>query len=284
MEKLCLLACDLNPCYLIYWPLIRTVWLQYNRIAKVKLILIADEIPDGMEYVEDVILFPPIPGISTAFQAQCIRLLYPALMDNQYQVMISDIDYLQLDRRVITEEYVCGADELITTPELPELKQIRMEYATASPQVWRELFSVSNVSGIRKKLISWSRLHKPGSRHQWFCDQYQLWSHVQTWHHKNPGKWKIGPFRYENRVLRLPKHKNLPDHYLQVFKFLRRSKKSTKHQDMAKKLVSGAYNHMDLLGGYSVRKLSKIEKYNEQMMKHVLPVLLAASPLKPIGR
>ena len=47
------------------------------------LILINDKIPDYLlKYKNDIILFKPIENMNTAFQAQCIRLLYPCLLNN----------------------------------------------------------------------------------------------------------------------------------------------------------------------------------------------------------
>lgn len=67
------------------------------------LILIADELPVHMLNDTDVILFRPIKGIHTAFQAQCIWLLYPCIISNAEGVIISDIDMIPLNKAYFVE-------------------------------------------------------------------------------------------------------------------------------------------------------------------------------------
>ena len=75
----CLVACDLNEIYLEFYPIVRKYWKNVVGIDTV-LILIADEIPYNLnEFRDEIILFKPVDDIHTAFQAQCIRILYPCL-------------------------------------------------------------------------------------------------------------------------------------------------------------------------------------------------------------
>ena len=56
--------------------------------------LVADRDAVPRELVSDpaVHVFEPEPSLSTALQAQCIRLLYPALLEAEGGVITSDVD------------------------------------------------------------------------------------------------------------------------------------------------------------------------------------------------
>src|SRR5581483_10874410 len=92
-----LLACDLNRDYLDFWPSTRRAWEEIVGI-KPTLVLVSPEecVPADLREDPAVIVFKPVEGIHTAFQAQCIRLLYPALVETAGAVMIADIDLYPL--------------------------------------------------------------------------------------------------------------------------------------------------------------------------------------------
>ena len=74
-----LVACNENPLYLDFWPLVKLAWSQIVGIRAV-LIYVGAELPPHLQEDSDVIFFKAIPSWPTATQAQCIRLLYPALL------------------------------------------------------------------------------------------------------------------------------------------------------------------------------------------------------------
>ena len=77
-----LLAVDLNPQYAGLWPVAKRAWAEIAQVDPV-LVLVAtrDEVPAELATDPSVRVFEPEPEINTALQAQCIRLLYPALLD-----------------------------------------------------------------------------------------------------------------------------------------------------------------------------------------------------------
>ena len=97
---LCLTAVDLKKQYLLQFPITKLFWNEVIGIP-FKVILIADKIPKGFErYRKDIILFPPIPNMHTAYQAQCVRLLYPALMkEYNNSILVSDMDLVPLSKK-----------------------------------------------------------------------------------------------------------------------------------------------------------------------------------------
>ena len=99
----CLVACDLNPTYLEFYPLVRKYWKNIVGIDTI-LILIADEIPyDLKEFSDEIILFKPVENIHTAFQAQCIRILYPSIIGSNENIIISDMDLIPLNKKYYIE-------------------------------------------------------------------------------------------------------------------------------------------------------------------------------------
>jgi len=170
-----------NPLYLDFIPIFVETWkLLYPNVC-VKIILIAEKIPDEYsDWEKNIILFEPLEGVSTAFISQYIRLLYPCIMNYENGVMITDMDMLPMNRTYYTEniksydntkfiymrENVCFSD-----------KQIAMCYNVAVPRVWRDIFGVQSVTDIRECI---KQVHGAGVK--WFTDQLTLYEKVMEWH------------------------------------------------------------------------------------------------------
>ena len=75
----CLLtAVNEKPLYLDFVPIFIKTWNKLYPNVDVKIILIANKIPDKLLlYKNNLILFKPIKNVLTSFTAQFIRLLYP---------------------------------------------------------------------------------------------------------------------------------------------------------------------------------------------------------------
>ena len=104
-----LTAVNTNPLYIEFVPYFIKVWRKIMPTANIKIILIADSIPDDLvEYQKYFILFSPIKNVSTSFTSQYIRLLYPALLTGYKDgIMITDIDMIPLNKKYyidITDE------------------------------------------------------------------------------------------------------------------------------------------------------------------------------------
>lgn len=109
---LCLLSCDLDSTYYDFFPLIKTYWKKKIGIDCI-LILVAKELPYSLMSEKDsIIMFPPIPNIPTAFQAQCIRLLYPCLL-NFNGIIISDMDIIPLNNDFFSK--ICRKIPFVST-------------------------------------------------------------------------------------------------------------------------------------------------------------------------
>ena len=106
------------------------------------MVLVADSIPDKLlEFSKNIRLFNPIEGIHTAFQAQCIRLLYPQFIERNEGVLISDMDMLPMNRfyyedaiKNISDDTFISYRDVLLPHEIP------MCYNIAIPSVWKRVF------------------------------------------------------------------------------------------------------------------------------------------------
>lgn len=154
-----ILASDLHPSYVGLWPIARHAWNQIAGLEPV-LVLVADpsHVPPELANDPNVHVFEPEIGLHTAFQAQCIRLLYPALMDTPGAILTSDIDMVPMSSRyfhrplvhVDRHQFVCYRDVLLDLGELP------ICYNAALSQTWASIFEVGSIEDVRRRLREWS--------------------------------------------------------------------------------------------------------------------------------
>jgi hypothetical protein len=192
-----LVACDLNPVYLDFWPLVSRAW---NEIAglDVVLVLIAGEedVPPELRRDPRVRLFPPIEGLHTAFQAQCIRLLYPALLDAEGAVIISDMELMPLSpayfhgslARLDARFFVSYRDVLHSRGE------IAIAYSAAEPATWRDITGVADDDDVRRLLSAWhGGVDYAGVRggSGWYTDQHVLYRMLMDWPERDQRLWML---------------------------------------------------------------------------------------------
>ena len=186
--ELCLVACDLNTNYLDFFPLVLKTWKDIVGID-IKLILISTQIPENLiEYKNNIILFKPNENIPTAFQAQCIRILYPCILNKN--IILSDMDLIPLNRTYYTyniEKY--KEDSFIVYRNvLEDIKQYPICFCAANSKIWKEIFNINTEEDIRKTLKQWYlqvpendyKLSSPYSL-GWALDQLQLFYSVNKW-------------------------------------------------------------------------------------------------------
>jgi hypothetical protein len=190
-------ACDLNPGYVDSWPLIRRAWPEIAGIEPV-LVLVAAEEDAPPELLSDpqVVRFTPIEGLHTAFQAQCIRLLYPALLEVGAGVLISDMELVPLDpsyfhapAATLDERFfVAYRDVLLPRGELA------IAYNAARPETWAEVFSIRGEDDVRARLSEWAAgTPYDGSRggSGWYTDQLVLHETALAWGKQTGRLWLL---------------------------------------------------------------------------------------------
>jgi hypothetical protein len=192
-----LLACDLNPDYLDFWPSTRQAWKEIVGLDAV-LVLVAsqDEIPADLRGDPAVIPFEPLEGVHSTFQAQCVRLLYPALLEADGAVIISDMDLYPLRasyfhapvRRLDEQFFVVYRDDRLGRGE------IAVAFNAALPSTWRDAFGVATIEDVRSELARWADgLHYDGRRgwDGWYTDQHRLYERLLSWRARNERLWVL---------------------------------------------------------------------------------------------
>jgi len=85
-----LVACNDNPKYLDFWPVVKQAWWDVVGIPCI-MIYVADTIPETLKTDPAVRHFKPIEGLSTLIQAQEISYLYPCLLKGDGNIIVTDI-------------------------------------------------------------------------------------------------------------------------------------------------------------------------------------------------
>jgi hypothetical protein len=138
-----LTATDTNPLYCDFIPIFIKAWKTLFPECDIIIVLVGDSIPQNLfEYSPYIKLFTPLEGIHTAFQSQCIRLLYPQLIERNEGVLITDMDMLPMNRfyyedaiKFISDDTFVSYRDVLLPHEIP------MCYNIALPNIWKDMFS-----------------------------------------------------------------------------------------------------------------------------------------------
>ncbi len=177
--------------YIDLIPIFIRTWNKLYPAVDIKIVLVADKIPERFsDYSSNIILFKPLPKISTVFTSQYIRLLYPALLNYEHGIMITDIDNFPMNRTFFTENIKDIADnKWVNLRNWKTHNQISMCWQIANKNNWKAVFQISTIQDIKTRLTN--RFHNT-KRHKWFIDQLDLYKHVFAWNNKT--------HRYQNLV------------------------------------------------------------------------------------
>jgi hypothetical protein len=192
-----LLACDLNRDYLDFWPSTRRAWKEIVGLDAV-LVLVApeDRIPTELRNDPAVVPFEPIAGVHSAFQAQCVRLLYPALVETDGAVLISDMDLYPL-RASYFRDPVERLDErffVVYRDNRLNRGEIDIMFNAALPATWADVFGVASIEGVRTELARWAdNLEYDGRRAWpgWYTDQHTLYQKLLSWPARSDRLWVL---------------------------------------------------------------------------------------------
>jgi len=245
-----LVACNEKTQYLEFWPSVKRAWLEVAKLPCI-MVYVGEILPNGLHGDPAVRWFKPIAGWPTATQAQCIRLFYPALLETDGAVMISDMDMIPLQgdwfvngfKQFEENQFVSlrGIDD--------EAKQIYMCYVGAIPKVWGEMFGITCEQDIRNRLTEWSQAHKsdglrpvePGRPYiGWATDQLELYRHVKAW---DPRRIGLLPFTAEfNRLCR-----SKPNEWMAMSKDLKLRLKERYYIDFHMPSYTDFSNQIDMI-------------------------------------
>lgn len=186
-----LTAVNENPLYLDFVPIFIKTWKKLYPFIDIKIVLISNKIPDNIKiYSKNIILFKPIENISTAFISQYIRLLYPCLLNYKNGIMITDIDMLPMNEKYYVKNIEIFDNEkfiYLRNVCIDDWKQIAMCYNVALNKTWDDIFKISNVNDIKKRLLDVYKNINYIDGHGksgWCSDQIDLYKFVFEWNKK----------------------------------------------------------------------------------------------------
>lgn len=179
-----LVACNENSHYLDFWPIVKKAWPAIVGVP-VKMIYVSHTFPEALQNDPDVIFFKAIDSWPTATQAQCIRLLYPSLLQCEGAVMLSDMDMIPMQSSFFTQGFsTFDESKFVSLRGIDEhYKNIYMCYAGATPAVWSAVFHIKNEDDIRSTLQRWSSEYPSNGKHGsdgWATDQERLYHSAKT--------------------------------------------------------------------------------------------------------
>ena len=174
-----LTAVNEKPKYIEFIPVFIKAWKKFYPKTHIKIVLIANKITKKfLKYSKNIILHKPLPGVSTVFTSQFIRLLYPGLL-NYHDVMITDIDNIPLNNTYFSENIKnINKKNWVNFRDWKNKSgpQIAMCWQMATPKIWREVFNINSIKDINECLIKINKNNKG-----WFSDQIYLYKKVMEW-------------------------------------------------------------------------------------------------------
>jgi hypothetical protein len=176
-----IVATDANPTYIHFWPLVAQAWKTKLGI-KPTLVLVADQNTIVDETVGDVIRFTPLPNVPASFQAQTIRVLLPALFENDV-CLTSDIDMLPLSSDYFNKAIEHVPSNCFVTymnkaypdgyPAFP------ICYNAARGKTFKEIFNMPPSCNHETISLIIKQWHAAGLG--WQTDERMLYDHLMKW-------------------------------------------------------------------------------------------------------
>lgn len=175
-----LTAVNENELYLEFVPIFIKTWKALFPEIDVKIIMIMESIPEGLVGLQEhLILFKPTEGMSTVFISQYIRILFPAILNYENGILITDMDMLPMNRRYYSDNIQSYPNDYFVSYRnvLEKENQIAICYNVANSSTWSSIFSIHNEQDIIE------RLKEKAISCQWTTDQLDLYTALHNWEH-----------------------------------------------------------------------------------------------------
>lgn len=168
-----ILSSNDNPDYINFWPIVSEAW----SLMGVEPILIYTG-EKNIKLKGNIINFNS-KKLDSAFVAQNIRILFPALLENK-NCIVSDIDNLPLSKKYFLDSVIKFADDsfIIYRPEACPPNMISMMWNLANSSTWKEIFKIENIKDIHRKLNRWYNYKYSVRGKAWYTDQIKLRKYV----------------------------------------------------------------------------------------------------------
>jgi hypothetical protein len=199
-----------NQMYYDFIPIFIKAWKKLFPEIKIVILYIHHEIPKKFEeYKEHLVLIKPILNTPVVFTSQYIRLLYPALVDTNRCVIITDMDMLPMNRQyyekpienIPNDRFVYYRSNVLLNE-----KQIAMCYNVATPQTWQQIFNIDSIEKLRYNIKQMWFFFQNKPTAKWSLDQKILYNILQKWNSKTKRVIFLNDkFTGYNRLDRQPK-------------------------------------------------------------------------------
>lgn len=178
-----LTACDSNPLYTEFIPMFVAAWTHVLPEADLCIAMIADSLPESLApYARHIRLVTPIPGVHTAFHAQCIRLLLPREITRDEGVLITDMDMIPLNRSYYVDSIRdAPSDAFVVYRNVCLPSEISMCYNVAHPSTWASVFGSRPTTECLKEWVRPTGYDGVHGGTGWNTDQVLLVTAVRAW-------------------------------------------------------------------------------------------------------
>lgn len=192
MKINCILtSCNLNKKYTDFIPLFIKSWNKFYPNIDVKIVLICNKIPDYLnEWRPYIIQFNEIDNMYSSFISQYIRILYPALLNYDKGVMITDIDMLPMNNTYYTNCVKNFKNSHFITFRNGRIdkKQLIICYNCARPKTWSDIFKINNINDVidhLKNVYKNIKYEDGRLKSGWYSDQINLYKYLNNWDKKS---------------------------------------------------------------------------------------------------
>jgi hypothetical protein len=178
-----LTATDSNPLYSDFIPKFIECWNHVIPEADVCILYIGESLPLNLiPYRAYIRLIHPIPNIHTAFQAQCLRLLYPREIKRNEGVLITDMDMFPLNRRYYVDSIRNISDDaFVVYRDVCLPNEISMCYNVALPSTWTSIFGTKPSNELLEEWYLPSGYDGKHGGRGWSTDQQILVQAFRSW-------------------------------------------------------------------------------------------------------
>ena len=184
-----LTSCNLVPLYCDFIPYFISSWKKLYPSVDIIIVLICDSIPERfMNYSKYIRVFKPIKGISTAFISQYIRILYPAILECEDAVVITDIDIIPTSKDYFVKPILdIDNNTFVSYQTLKLTKEQEMYmvcYCIANSEIWKDVMKINNSEDICKRIedVYKSINYVDGHGNSgWNTDQKHLYKYINEW-------------------------------------------------------------------------------------------------------
>lgn len=200
-----ILSTNDNPNYIQFWPVAAKAWQEIVGIRPTLALIAKEDVEVDTTY-GDVIRFEPIEGVSTAFYAQCVRLLAPALFPND-GCIVADIDLFPLQKKFFFKKISTIPDDNFIIYKDRAYSwykpRVYMCYNAAKGSTFAQIFGVHGYESIPDIIRRW---HQLGIG--WSTDERLIYEHLSWWPKRKTHVKKLGySKRHKYRICRKKKLK-----------------------------------------------------------------------------